>query len=78
MPPTVGGNIYEYSVTGLNTSGATNPPDSGEPDGKGKDIFLDWLATLPELSFGIRILFLFLQDRNGTKFQIVLTLRVAV
>ena len=49
----VGGNIYEYSVIGLNTSGATNPPDSGEPDGKDKDIFLGWLATLPSYGFDV-------------------------
>ncbi len=49
----VGGNIYEYSVTGLNTSGATNPPDSGEPDGKDKDTFIGYLATLIGYGFDV-------------------------
>lgn len=49
----VGGNIYEYSVTGLNTSGATNPPDSGEPDGKDKDTFVGYLATLIGYGFDV-------------------------
>ncbi len=49
----VGGNIYEYSVIGLNTSGATNPPDSGEPDGKDKDTFIGYLATLIGYGFDV-------------------------
>ena len=42
---------YKMSVTGLNTSPATNAPDSGEPDGADKEKLKDYLATLPGYGF---------------------------
>lgn len=43
--------VYELEVTGLNTSAATNPPDSGEKDGADKDALLDYLNTLTKYNF---------------------------
>lgn len=45
--------VYKLEVIGLNTSAATNPPDSGEKDGADKDIFLDYLASLSGLGFNV-------------------------
>lgn len=42
---------YKMSVSGLNTSPATNAPDSGEPDGADKEKLKDYLATLPGYGF---------------------------
>lgn len=45
--------VYEIEVLGLNTSAATNPPDSGEPDGADKDTLINYLSTLPTYGFSI-------------------------
>jgi len=45
--------VYKLEVIGLNTSAATNPPDSGEKDGADKDIFLDYLNSLKNYNFTV-------------------------
>ena len=45
--------VYELEVVGLNTSAATNPPDSGEKDGADKDVFLDYIASLSDYGFNV-------------------------
>ncbi len=46
--------VYELEVVGLNTSAATNPPDSGEKDGADKDSLLAYLNTLPSYGFTVQ------------------------
>ena len=52
---------YEMELFGLNTSGATNPPDSGEPDGADKQKLLDYLAALTSYGFTV--------EETGTDYQ---------
>ena len=44
---------YEMELIGLNTSAATNAPDSGEPDGADKQKLLDYFTTLTSYGFTI-------------------------
>lgn len=46
--------VYELEVTGLNTSAATNAPDSGEKDGADKDMLIAYLDTLPGYGFTVK------------------------
>ncbi len=56
---------YKMQVIGLNTSAATNPPDSGEPDGKDKQTLLDYLDTLPSYGFTV--------EETGTGYRWLVT-----
>lgn len=42
---------YKMELGGLNTSPATNPPDSGEPDGADKDKLIEYLNSLSDYGF---------------------------
>lgn len=44
---------YKMELTGLNTSAATNAPDSGEPDGADKQKLLDYFETLTSYGFTV-------------------------
>ena len=44
---------YKMEISGLNTSAATNAPDSGEPDGADKQKLLDYFETLTSYGFVI-------------------------
>ena len=44
---------YEMELIGLNTSGATNPPDSGEPDGADKQKLINYLNSLTSCGFTV-------------------------
>ena len=44
---------YKMELIGLNTSPATNAPDSGEPDGADKQRLLDYFETLTAYGFTI-------------------------
>ncbi len=46
-------NTYKMEVSGLNTSPATNAPDSGEPDGADKQKLKDYLGTLSSFGFSV-------------------------
>ncbi len=46
-------DTYKMEVSGLNTSPATNAPDSGEPDGADKEELKDYLESL--LSYGFTV-----------------------
>lgn len=54
-------NTYKMEKTGLNTSPATNPPDSGEPDGADKTKLKDYLSTLSSYGFTV--------EETGTDYQ---------
>ena len=54
-------NTYKMEKTGLNTSPATNPPDSGEADGADKTKLKDYLNTLTAYGFTV--------EETGTGYQ---------
>ena len=56
-----GDNTYEMELTGLNTSAATNPPDSGEPDGADKTKLKNYLNSLSAYGFTV--------EETGTDFK---------
>lgn len=44
---------YKMELQGLNTSAATNPSDSGEPDGADKDKLITYLNSLSDYGFTV-------------------------
>ncbi len=44
---------YKMELQGLNTSAATNPSDSGEPDGADKDKLISYLNSLSDYGFTV-------------------------
>ena len=44
---------YKLQIIGLNTSAATNPENSGEPDGADKTTLLTYLSSLSEYGFAV-------------------------
>lgn len=46
-------SVYEITIIGLNTSAATNPSDSNEPDGADKIKLKAYLNTLPDYGFTV-------------------------
>lgn len=46
-------SVYEITIIGLNTSAATNPSDSNEPDGADKTKLKAYLNTLPDYGFTV-------------------------
>lgn len=54
-------NTYKMEKIGLNTSPATNPPDSGEPDGADKTKLKNYLDSLSDYGFTV--------EETGTDYQ---------
>ena len=48
-----GDTAYKMELQGLNTSAATNPSDSGEPDGADKDKLISYLNSLSDYGFTV-------------------------
>lgn len=53
--------VYTMELGGLNTSPATNPPDSGEEDGADKNLLLAYLDSLSGYGFTV--------EETGTDYQ---------
>ena len=45
--------VYKLEIIGLNTSAATNPPDSGEKDGADKDTLVAYIDNLLNYNFEV-------------------------
>jgi len=61
----VDGNTYKMELSGLNTSAATNPPESGEPDGADKTKLKNYLASLSGYGFTV--------EETGTDYRWLVT-----
>ena len=48
-----GDTTYKMELQGMNTSAATNPSDSGQPDGADKDKLITYLDSLSDYGFTV-------------------------